>query len=94
MADAPFYERIGKLIYGVQRFGGLEGLRALETRPGAAPELAASAGQLAERYEAFVKRMDEKAALDGPEVDEILRGTPELLAALAEGLRQGAGRSG
>jgi len=87
MADAPAYERIGKLIYGVLRFGGPEALRALETRPGVAPELAASARQLAERYEAFTSRVDEKAALDGAEVEEILRGTPELLAALAEGLR-------
>ena len=42
MADAPFHERIGKLIYGGRRIGGLE----------------------------------------------------ELLAALAEGGRQGRGRSG
>ena len=94
MAAEPCYERIGKLIYGVQRLGGLDALRALETRPGVAPVLAASAGQLAERYDTFMKRMDEKAALDGPEVEEILRGTPELLAALAAGLRQGEGRSG
>lgn len=94
MADAPFYERIGKLIYGVQRLGGLEALRAVASRPGVAPELASSAGQLAERYDAFMKRMDEKAAPDGPEVDEILRGTPELLAALMADWRQGEGRSG
>ncbi|MGO4476595.1 hypothetical protein AB4Z32_10105 [Massilia sp. 2TAF26] len=56
--------------------------------------MASSARQLAERYETFIKRMDEKAALDGPEVEEILRGTPELLAALVEGCAWGAGRSG
>lgn len=53
--------------------------------------MASSARQLAERYETFIKRMDEKAALDGPEVEEILRGTPELLAALVEGCAWGAG---
>ncbi|MCS0589386.1 hypothetical protein ACFQ09_22825 [Massilia norwichensis] len=89
MADETRYEGIGKLIYGVQRLGGVEHLLGLEHDARVAPELAAAARELAERHRQLMKPIEEKRALDDPEVDMILRGVPELYTTLVEGLGGG-----
>ena len=86
MADTPRYERIGKLIYGVQRLGGVESLLALGQDPRVAPALASAARQLAERHQCLMQPVEEKRAMEDPEVDEILRDVPELYTRLVEGL--------
>jgi hypothetical protein len=87
MADEKTYERIGRLLYGVQRFGGPERLLALQDDPAVPPELAACGRALAERHMAIMKGSGAGAAgLTETEVDDILRGTAELHARLAQGL--------
>lgn len=50
------YERVGRLIYGMRRLGGPEGLRALEADPGVAPEAAERGAALADRYDMLYAR--------------------------------------
>jgi hypothetical protein len=89
MAYEQTYERVGKLIYGVQRLGGPEYLLALGTDARISPRLAASAMQLAERYQALTALIEEQRTPDDAWLETFLRGVPELLATLADGLGSG-----
>jgi hypothetical protein len=85
MEDRPHYERIGRLIYGMQRYGGTEYLLSLREDSAIAPALAERGSVLAGRYDALMRRVtNEGGALALAEVDELLRETGELVAGLAK----------
>jgi hypothetical protein len=89
MASDATYERIGKLLYGVQRLGGPHRLLGLQANPAVPPALASSGRQLAERFMAIAGGFAEGAARPTEaEVDAILEGTPELLASVGQGMAQ------
>ncbi|WP_036165381.1 hypothetical protein [Massilia sp. 9096] len=80
MSDTPTqnganrYDRVGRLIYGIQRFGGAEGLRGLKSDPGVAPDTAKRAAVLADRYDALMARFQlDIDAVGADEVQSLLR---------------------
>jgi len=75
------YERIGRLIYGLQRIcGGVEGLRGLKTDPGVAPDTAERGNALADRYDMLVTR--DVTAVSIADVESLLHDTAELVNAM------------
>jgi hypothetical protein len=72
------YERIGRLIYGLQRIcGGVEGLRGLKTDPGVAPDTAERGIALADRYDMLVTRDVTEVGIT--EVESLLSDAAELM---------------
>jgi hypothetical protein len=77
---ASRYDRVGRLIYGIERFGGTESLRGLKADPRVAPDTAQRGAALADRcdmlYACFERDVDE---VSDAEVDALLGDVAELV---------------
>jgi hypothetical protein len=81
------YDQVGRLIYGMQRWGGAEGLRGLKNNPRVEPDTAKRGAELADRYDALLARFQcDVDAVDAAEVQSLLQGAAELFG---EGRREG-----
>jgi hypothetical protein len=74
------YERVGRLIYGIQRIGGTEGLRGLKADRHVTSDTAERGAALADRcdmlYACFMSKLDEVGDAD---VQALLDEVAELM---------------
>jgi hypothetical protein len=82
------YERVGRLIYGLQRIcGGAEGLRGLKVDPRVAPDTAQRGAALADRYDGMYARLVRDASEVGiQEVDAFLADARALRDEMSDGI--------